>query len=132
MNGYTVFLGPFAGIMVADYWLVHRGRIDVPAMYDPHGRYRYTYGVNWRAALALLLAVPPLMPGLIHSVNPAIKIGGAIRLFDVAWMFGFVVASGVFTATSLLFPAKETFLDENAFQASERPSLDEQEKSHIP
>lgn len=44
----------------------------------------------------------------------------------------FVVASGVFTATSLLFPAKETFLDENAFQASERPSLDEQEKSHIP
>lgn len=48
MNGYTVFLGPFAGIMVADYWLVHRGRIDVPAMYDPHGRYRYTYGVvSW-------------------------------------------------------------------------------------
>lgn len=45
MNGYTVFLGPFAGIMVADYWLVHRGRVDVPAMYDPHGRYRYWYGI---------------------------------------------------------------------------------------
>ena len=61
MSGYTVFLGPFAGIMVTDvslpipiywcasygwrqYWLLHRGRVDVPAMYDPHGRYRYTYG----------------------------------------------------------------------------------------
>lgn len=61
MSGYTVFLGPFAGIMVTDvrtlrdnflactdipsqYWLVHRGRVDVPAMYDPHGRYRYSFG----------------------------------------------------------------------------------------
>jgi NCS1 family nucleobase:cation symporter-1 len=104
MNGYTVFLGPFAGIMVADYWLVHRGRVDVAAMYDPHGRYRYTYGFvryhsppkllpanaiqNWRAVLALLLTVPPLFPGLINSINPAIRIGGAIHLFDIAWLFG--------------------------------------------
>ncbi|TBU48893.1 hypothetical protein BD309DRAFT_853030, partial [Dichomitus squalens] len=38
------FLGPFARIMVADCWIVHRGKIDVPTMYRPHGRYRYTYG----------------------------------------------------------------------------------------
>ena len=44
MSGYTVFLGPFAGIMVTDYWLVHRCKVDVPAMYNPHGRYRYTCG----------------------------------------------------------------------------------------
>lgn len=44
MSGYTVFLGPFAGIMVTDYWLLHRCKVDVPAMYDPHGRYRYAYG----------------------------------------------------------------------------------------
>jgi len=40
-----VFLGPFAGIMIADYYIVHKCRVDVPAMYDPNGRYRYTYGV---------------------------------------------------------------------------------------
>ena len=51
MSGYTVFLGPFAGIMIADYYIVHRCRVDVPAMYDPHGRYRYTSGV--------VSAVPP-------------------------------------------------------------------------
>ena len=45
MNGYTVFLGPFAGIMIADYYIVHRCKVDVPAMYDPHGRYRYISGV---------------------------------------------------------------------------------------
>ncbi|KAG6883284.1 hypothetical protein C0992_009178, partial [Termitomyces sp. T32_za158] len=48
MSGYTVFLGPFAGIMVADYWLVHKGNVDVPAMYDPCGRYVYWHGiVRW-------------------------------------------------------------------------------------
>jgi len=130
-----VFLGPFAGIMVADYWLVHRGRVDVAAMYDPHGRYRYTYGFNWRAVLALLLTVPPLFPGLIHPINPAIKIGGAIHLFDIAWLFGFFVSVVIYTSTSLLFPAKETFLDEAEFNNSGKQSLQddhEKEESAIP
>ena len=45
VSGYTVFLGSFAGIMIADYYIVHKCRVDVPAMYDPNGRYRYTYGI---------------------------------------------------------------------------------------
>ena len=45
MSGYTVFVGPFAGIMVADYWLVHKWAVDVPAMFDPLGRYRYWKGI---------------------------------------------------------------------------------------
>ena len=135
MSGYTVFLGPFAGIMIADYYIVHRCRVDVPAMYDPHGRYRYKSGVvclfltpstnlhsliphfrypqNWRAALAMIIAVPPLLPGLINSINPSIYIGGASYLFNVAWLFGFFVALGVYTAASLLLPAKETFLTDD-------------------
>ncbi|THG96210.1 hypothetical protein EW026_g5587 [Hermanssonia centrifuga] len=112
MNGYTVFLGPFAGIMVTDYWFIHHGRVDVPSMYRPHGRYRYTYGFNWRAVLAILLSVPPTMPGLINSINPKIPVGGATFLFDIAWIFGFTVASGVYYVSSTLFPAKETYLDQ--------------------
>ncbi|EJD55067.1 NCS1 nucleoside transporter family [Auricularia subglabra TFB-10046 SS5] len=45
MSGYTVFLGPIAGIMISDYYVVHRGALDVPALYQPHGRYRYTAGI---------------------------------------------------------------------------------------
>ncbi|PSR98909.1 hypothetical protein PHLCEN_2v4229 [Hermanssonia centrifuga] len=112
MSGYTVFLGPFAGIMVTDYWFIHRGRVDVPSMYRPHGRYRYTYGFNWRAVLAILLSVPPAMPGLINSINPKIAVRGAAFLFDIAWIFGFTVASGVYYVSSTLFPAKETYLDQ--------------------
>lgn len=137
MNGYTVFLGPFAGIMISDYYIVHKCRVDVPAMYNPNGRYRYAFGIvclstptfimqpqlrlrsalplssqNWRAALALIITVPPLLPGLINSINPKVPVGGASHLFDIAWLFGFFVASGVYTAASLMFPAKETFLSD--------------------
>ncbi|KAI1797159.1 NCS1 nucleoside transporter family [Ganoderma leucocontextum] len=112
MNGYTVFLGPIAGIMVADYWIVHKGKIDVPSMYRPHGRYRYTYGFNWRAVVAILLSVPPNLPGLIASINPKIDVGGTTKIFDFAWLFGFFVASVVYSTLSLGFPAKETYIPE--------------------
>jgi len=126
MNGYTVFLGPFAGIMVTDYWLVHRGNIDVPSLYRPHGRYRYTGGVNWRAALALLASVPPNLPGLIHSINPAIPVDGAVFVFDIAWIFGFTVASTVYYLTSILFPARETMINHPIFDdTDEEKTVDE-------
>lgn len=35
MGGYAVFLAPIAGIIAADYWLIKRRQIDVPALYDP-------------------------------------------------------------------------------------------------
>ena len=148
MNGYTVFLGPFAGIMIADYYIVHKCRVDVRAMYDPNGRYRYSFGVvsllppvrrlpsavftsyfrfrqNWRAALAIIIAVPPLLPGLMNSINTKIYIGGASHLFNIAWLFGFFVASGVYTAASLLFPAKETFLTDGEVEDLDGEQFDE-------
>ena len=41
MNGYGTFIGQTIGIMIGDYFLVHRRRLDVRALYDPRGRYRY-------------------------------------------------------------------------------------------
>ncbi|EMD34046.1 hypothetical protein CERSUDRAFT_117553 [Gelatoporia subvermispora B] len=125
MNGYTVFLGPFAGIMVTDYWLIHKGRVDVPSMYRPYGRYRYTGGFNWRAVLAILISVPPNLPGLINSINPKIPVGNAAHLFDFAWIWGFTSASVVYYITSTLFPAKETFVSEAIIEDDEGSSFDE-------
>ena len=58
----------------------------------------------------MVIAVPPLLPGLVNSINADVRIGGASNLFSIAWLFGFFVALGVYTAASLVFPAKETFL----------------------
>ncbi|WP_138469143.1 NCS1 family transporter [Poseidonocella sp. HB161398] len=44
---YGAFLSALGGIMVADYYLLRRRRLNVPALFDPAGQYRYSGGVNW-------------------------------------------------------------------------------------
>ncbi|KAN0105611.1 NCS1 nucleoside transporter family [Russula decolorans] len=122
MGGYTVFLGPITGIMIADYWLVHRTHVDVPAMYQPYGRYRYTHGVNWRAAAAMIVSVPPTMPGLINSINTNIHVGVSTRLFDLAYLLGFTLALSIYFLLSKLFPAHETMLDHAILEQETLPN----------
>lgn len=44
-------------------------------LYQNDGIYRYAYGVNWRALVALLIAFPINLPGLIHAIDANIDIG---------------------------------------------------------
>ncbi|KAM0639918.1 hypothetical protein ACHAQF_006200 [Verticillium nonalfalfae] len=65
MSGLGIFLAPIAALLGADYWLVHRQRLDVPGLYRAHGRYRYNkVGTNWRAVIAFLVSAVPNIPGL--------------------------------------------------------------------
>lgn len=112
MSGYTVFIAPIIGIMASDYWILHRCKVDVPSMYRPHGRYWYTYGINWRALIAMLLTVPPMLPGLAQAITPSVIAGGTAHLYDISFLFGCFGGAGVYLLLSFLFPARETFLDE--------------------
>jgi NCS1 family nucleobase:cation symporter-1 len=117
MGGYAVFLAPIAGILASDFWLVKKQHIDVPALYNPDGRYHYWNGINWRALLALLVSVAPNLPGLGYSIgspadptqpNPVHISAGARNLYSFGWLFGFVTSIFVYTVLSLIFPARES------------------------
>lgn len=112
MGGYSVFLAPIAGIIAADYWLVKRRNIDVPALYDPQGRYRYWHGINWQALVAFILAVGPNLPGLAYSINPrGTHISqGAINLYTFDWLYGFVSSIVIYTALHYIFPWKDSLV----------------------
>lgn len=64
--GYSALLGPIAGIMLCDYFIVRRTKLDLHALYDSTGPYR---GVRWQAMLALVLAVLPNLPGFINAAT---------------------------------------------------------------
>jgi NCS1 family nucleobase:cation symporter-1 len=106
MGGYAVFLAPIAGILASDYWLVKKQHIDVPALYNPRGIYRYWKGINWRAALAFAIAVGPNLPGLAFAINPKSThiTAGAKNLYTFDWLFGFVTSIVLYTGLSLAFP----------------------------
>lgn len=97
-------------IQIADFFVVKKQNLDLPALYQPHSRYRYDFGVNWRALVALAASIVPCLPGLAYHVNPNVKIGGAAYLIQFNWYYGVFVAFVCYVDASLLFPANETLV----------------------
>jgi NCS1 family nucleobase:cation symporter-1 len=80
--GYGALLGPVAGIMIADYFVLRRGILAVEDLYRRGGVYEYSRGVNWIAIAAFVLGVAPSLPGFIGALggHPASGFfGGALR-----------------------------------------------------
>lgn len=51
LSAYSVFLSSISGVMLADYYAVRRGFLEVRELYDARrtGPYYYTFGIHWRA-----------------------------------------------------------------------------------
>jgi NCS1 family nucleobase:cation symporter-1 len=101
LGGYSALLGPIAGIMIADYWLIRRTRIDVDELYQPDGRYAYRGGWNPAALIAFAAGVLPNLPGFLHTAAPGSFgwIGEPwTSIFMWAWFVGLLVALAIYTA----------------------------------
>lgn len=83
--GYSGLLGPIAGIMIADYFIVRRSNLKPDELYQRGGAYEYRSGVNYRAMLALALGIAIALVGLAVPV---------LRwLYDYAWFVGFFTSA---------------------------------------
>lgn len=93
--GYSALLGPIAGIMIADYFVIRQRLLRVDALYDPKGIYSYKGGFSSAALIAFALGVLPSLPGFLAEVG--ILASGSLPpvlgwLYDGAWFVGFGVA----------------------------------------
>jgi NCS1 family nucleobase:cation symporter-1 len=86
--GYSGLMGPIAGIMVSDYFLVRHTELDVNSLYHREGAYHYTKGINPRAVIALVLGIAVALIGL------AVK--ELHYLYDYAWFVGFFMAGLIY------------------------------------
>lgn len=67
--GYSGLMGAIAGILICDYWLLRRQRLNLAELFEPKGRYTYEGGFNWRALVTLVLAIAPVAPGFIRAAT---------------------------------------------------------------
>jgi NCS1 family nucleobase:cation symporter-1 len=86
--GYSGLLGPIAGVMIADYFVVRRSRLQVDDLYRRNGIYEYDGGVNLRALVALVIGIAVALLGLFV---PPLRL-----LYDYAWFVGFGVSGAVY------------------------------------
>ena len=63
--GYSALLGPIAGILIADYFVVRRCRLNPAALYASDGEYSYRNGWSIAGLGALALAILPNLPGFL-------------------------------------------------------------------
>ena len=97
--GYSALLGPIAGILIADYFVLRRMKLDVEALYQSDGEYRFTGGFSLAAIGALVLAILPNLPGFLVTVNLLSKEtvpAFLVESYHYAWFIGFAVAFAVY------------------------------------
>jgi len=94
--GYSALLGPIAGIIICDYFILRRTKLDKEALYDPAGAYA---GVNWRAMIALVLAVLPNLPGFINAATKHAYFPAFFdNIYSYAWFVGLPLAIMIYAA----------------------------------
>jgi NCS1 family nucleobase:cation symporter-1 len=86
--GCSAFLGPIAGIMICDYYLVRRRRLVVEDLYRRGGVYEFWRGFNPKAIGALAAGIALALIGL---AVPAMR-----WLYDYAWFVGFIASGGLY------------------------------------
>jgi NCS1 family nucleobase:cation symporter-1 len=96
--GYGALLGPVAGIMIADYFVLHRGELSLDDLYRRGGAYEYRRGVNWVAMIAFVLGVLPSLPGFIAALSGTPATGFFGGVYNWAWFVGFLVSAAVYLA----------------------------------
>jgi NCS1 family nucleobase:cation symporter-1 len=90
LDGYSGFLGPIAGIMICDYFIVRKKILLVEDLYQRRRFYEFSSGFNLRAMAALAAGVGLAFIGL---VVPSLR-----RLYDYAWFVGFAASFIVYWA----------------------------------
>ena len=86
--GCSALLGPIAGIMICDYYIVRRRELLTEDLYRRGGAYEYRSGFNAKAMVALALGI------LVAVIGLAVQ---EVRwLYDYAWFVGFFVAASAY------------------------------------
>jgi NCS1 family nucleobase:cation symporter-1 len=86
--GYSGLLGPIAGIMIADYFIVRKRNLNLDALYRRGGVYEYSDGFNIKSLVALALGVCVALIGL--------RVQTLRWLYDYAWFVGFLISAGTY------------------------------------
>ncbi len=99
--GYSALLGPIGGILIADYFVVRKRQLDVAALYDEAGAYRYHDGYSHAGLGALILAILPCVPGFLSVAAPDHFPAASVpaffhALYNQAWFVGFALAFGLY------------------------------------
>ncbi|KAI0711993.1 permease for cytosine/purines, uracil, thiamine, allantoin-domain-containing protein [Fomitopsis betulina] len=115
LSAYSVFLSSIAGVMVTDYYVIHKGHYRVRELYytGKDGWYMYKFGFNLRAYAAYVSGIAINVVGFAGATGRSVPTA-AIHIYDLSFFTGFAVSAVIYWTLNRLFPAvgaAQTFLE---------------------
>jgi NCS1 family nucleobase:cation symporter-1 len=95
---YSSLLGAIGGILIADYFLVRKTRLDLQGLYRKDGPYWYASGFNPAALIALAAGIAPCVPGFVGTVTTLQVAPFWMDLYNYAWFLSFGISFAVYAA----------------------------------
>jgi NCS1 family nucleobase:cation symporter-1 len=98
VGGIGATMGPLLGVIVVDYYLIAKGRIDVDSLYVEHGAYRYQGGFNVVAFIAA--GIGALFSSVLPNFTTLLPSWWGIY----GWFFGVAIGGAVYYVLTILVP----------------------------
>lgn len=93
--GYSGLMGAIGGIMIADYFILRSKKLNLAELFKTDGIYSYSSGFNWRAIVALIAAILPVVPGFLRAATTP---GGQVaepNFFDTLYVYAWFVTFAI-------------------------------------
>ncbi|CAK7207552.1 hypothetical protein SEUCBS139899_010362 [Sporothrix eucalyptigena] len=108
LGSYNIFIAPICGIIITDYYLIKKGNIHVPSLFQPAvgALYYYTRGWNIKALVCWVCAATFGIPGLIGSYHHTWVGSAATKIYEMGWIITFFAASALYYGVNMALPAQ--------------------------
>lgn len=93
--GYSGLMGAIGGILICDYFIIRKKHLELAELFRTDGIYSYDSGFNWRALVALIVAIAPVVPGFLRA---AMTPGGQVSdptMWDSLYVYAWFVTFGI-------------------------------------
>ncbi len=95
VNAIGATMGPIFGVLIVDYYLIRKMRLNVPDLYREDGEFKYQNGFNVRAFIAAIIGA------VFSSFLPTYGPDAFAKLGPYAWFIGVIVAGALYYGMSM-------------------------------
>jgi NCS1 family nucleobase:cation symporter-1 len=111
LGGYSLFLGPIAGIMMSDFWILRNRHLNLASLYRHSDIYSFFYGFNIRAFAAFACGIAPNLAGLAKVTGNNRVPKRATYVYSLSWLIGTIVAFVIYTLLGKIWLMEDKFGD---------------------
>lgn len=83
-------MGPIFGIMMVDYYLIRKSKVNVAALYQEHGEFRFQNG--WHVKAFIALAIGMIFSSILPTFTTLLPSWWGIY----GWFFGVAIGGGIY------------------------------------